>query len=139
MARGLSAYWQDVLEACNAIEDVMSGISLEECLSKRAMRGNSVFGVVYSGLIVLQAEVSELLHDSSGVSWLCYHWSRLQGISYVTRARTSKPCRDSTRKLLDFRVDCTLPRPPPSTAVDRSDVHNRTGSLGASPRLCWTE
>ena len=38
MARDLSAYLQDVLEACNSIEDVMSGVSLEEYRSKSAVR-----------------------------------------------------------------------------------------------------
>jgi len=38
MARDLSAYLQDVIEACNSIEDVMSGISLEGCRNKRAVR-----------------------------------------------------------------------------------------------------
>jgi len=38
MARDLSAYLQDILEACNSIEDVMSGVSLEEYRSKRAVR-----------------------------------------------------------------------------------------------------
>ena len=38
MARDLSAYLQDILEACNSIEDVMSGVSLEEYPSKRAVR-----------------------------------------------------------------------------------------------------
>jgi len=37
MARQLFAYLQDVLEACNSIEDVMSGVSLEEYRSKRAV------------------------------------------------------------------------------------------------------
>jgi len=50
MARDVSAYLQDVLEACTAIEDVMSD--------------DAVFGLVYSDLIVLKAEVGELLHDS---------------------------------------------------------------------------
>jgi uncharacterized protein with HEPN domain len=117
MARDLSAYLQDVLEACTAIEDVMSGISVEEYRNKRAVRsaverefiiigealrrvctlderlfrsisnsraivdfGNmlahvygavddeAVFGLVYSDLIVLKAEVGELLHDSHDAS-----------------------------------------------------------------------
>ena len=38
IARDLSAYLQDILEACNSIEDVMSGVSLEEYRSKRAVR-----------------------------------------------------------------------------------------------------
>lgn len=38
MARDLSAYLQDALDACNSIEDVMSGISLDEYRSKRAVR-----------------------------------------------------------------------------------------------------
>jgi predicted nucleotidyltransferase len=38
MVRDLSAYLQDVLEACNAIEDVICGISLEEYRSMRAVR-----------------------------------------------------------------------------------------------------
>ncbi len=38
MARDLSAYLQNILEACNSIEDVMSGVSLEEYRSKRAVR-----------------------------------------------------------------------------------------------------
>jgi uncharacterized protein with HEPN domain len=112
MARDLSAYLQDVLEACNSIEDTMSGISLEEYQNKRAVRSaverefiiigealrrvsalderlfssisnsraivdfrnllahdygavddDAVFGLVYSDLIVLKAEVSELLDD----------------------------------------------------------------------------
>jgi uncharacterized protein with HEPN domain len=117
MARDLSAYLQDVLDACNSIEDVMSGISLDEYRSKRAVRSaverefiiigealrrvstlderlfssisnsraivdfrnllahdygavddDAVFGLVYSDLIVLKAEVGELLdgcHDGN--------------------------------------------------------------------------
>ena len=38
MARDISAYLQDVLEACTAIEDVMSGVSVEEYRNKRAVR-----------------------------------------------------------------------------------------------------
>lgn len=38
MARDLSAYLQDVIEACNSIEDMMSGVSLEGCRNKRAVR-----------------------------------------------------------------------------------------------------
>jgi uncharacterized protein with HEPN domain len=113
MARDLSAYLQDVLEACTAIEDVMSCVSLEEYRHKRAVRSaverefiiigealrrvgalderlfrsisnsreivdfrnmlahdygavddDAVFGLVYSDLILLKAEVSDLLHDS---------------------------------------------------------------------------
>ena len=113
MARDVSAYLQDVLEACTAIEDVMSGVSVEEYRIKRPVRSaverefiiigealrrvsalderlfrsisnsraivdfrnmlahdygavddDAVFGLVYSDLIVLKAEVGELLHDS---------------------------------------------------------------------------
>ena len=113
MARNVSAYLQDALEACTAIEDVMSGVSVEEYRTKRAVRSaverefiiigealrrvsalderlfrsisnsraivdfrnmlahdygavddDAVFGLVYSDLIVLKAEVCELLHDS---------------------------------------------------------------------------
>ncbi|WP_186698285.1 DUF86 domain-containing protein [Cyanobium sp. NS01] len=112
MARDLSAYLQDVLDACNSIQDVMSGVSLEDYRSTRAMRSaverefiiigealrrvrnldetlfssisnshaivdfrnllahdygavddDAVFGLVYSDLIVLKAEVSALLDD----------------------------------------------------------------------------
>ena len=38
MARNLSAYLQDVLEACKSIEDVMNGISLDEYRNKRAVK-----------------------------------------------------------------------------------------------------
>ena len=110
MAPELSAYFQDILEACNSIEDVMSDVSLQEYRSKRAVRSdverefiiigeaprrvnaldetlfisisnsravvdfrnllahgygavddNAVFGLVYSDLILLKAEVSVLL------------------------------------------------------------------------------
>ena len=113
MTRDVSAYLQDVLEACTAIEDVMSGVSVEEYRTKRAVRSaverefiiigealrrvsaldervfhaisnsraivdfrnmlahdygavddDAVFGLVYSDLIVLKAEVGELLHYS---------------------------------------------------------------------------
>ena len=113
MARDVSAYLQDVLEACNSIEDVMRGISLDEYRSKRSVRSaverefiiigealrrvsalderlfssisnsraivdfrnllahdygavddDAVFGLVYSDLIVLKAEVGELVDDS---------------------------------------------------------------------------
>lgn len=37
MVRDLSAYLQDILEACNSIEGVMSDVSLEEYRSKRAV------------------------------------------------------------------------------------------------------
>lgn len=112
MARDLSAYLQDVLEACNSIEDIMTGVSLDEYRSKRAVRSaverefiiigealrrvsaldeklfdsisnsraivdfrnllahdygavddDAVFGLVYSDLIVLKAEVGQLLDD----------------------------------------------------------------------------
>lgn len=114
MARDVSAYLQDALEACTAIEDVMNGVSLEEYRNKRAVRSaverefiiigealrrvsalderlfrsisnsraivdfrnmlahdygavddEAVFGLVYSDLIVLKAEVGELLQDSN--------------------------------------------------------------------------
>jgi uncharacterized protein with HEPN domain len=117
MARDLSAYLRDILDACTAIEDVMSGISLEEYRSKRAVRSaverefiiigealrrvsalderlfrsisnsraivdfrnllahdygavddDAVFGLVYSDLIVLKAEVGVLLLDSHGTN-----------------------------------------------------------------------
>ncbi len=110
MARDLSAYLQDDLDTCNSIEDVMSGISLDEYRNKRAVRSaverefiiigealsrvsalderlfssisnsraivdfrnllaldygavddDAVFGLVYSDLIVLKAEVGGLL------------------------------------------------------------------------------
>jgi len=38
MARYPSAYLQDVLEACKSIEDVMNGISLDECRNEQAVR-----------------------------------------------------------------------------------------------------
>ena len=112
MARDLSAYLQDVIEACNSIEDVMSGVSLEGYRNKRAIRSaverefiiigealrrirtldetlfssisnsraivdfrnllahdygavddDSVFGLVYSDLILLKHEVGVLLDD----------------------------------------------------------------------------
>jgi uncharacterized protein with HEPN domain len=112
MARDVSAYFQDVLDACNSIEDVMSGVSLDEYRSKRAVRSavereliifgvalrrvsaldeilccsisnsrpivdfriqlahdygavadDAVFGLDSSGLIVLKAQVGELLDD----------------------------------------------------------------------------
>ena len=40
MVRDLSAYLQDILEACNSIEGVMSDVSLEEYRSKRAVRSD---------------------------------------------------------------------------------------------------
>lgn len=113
MARDVSAYFQDALEACNSIEDVMRGISLDEYRSKRSVRSaverefiiigealrrvsalderlfssisnsraivdfrnllahdygavddDAVCGLVYSDLIVLKAEVGELVDDS---------------------------------------------------------------------------
>jgi uncharacterized protein with HEPN domain len=110
MARELSAYLFDVLEACDAIEDVMTGVTLEDYREKRSIRSSverefiiigealrrisvldsclfmkisnsrsivdfrnllthnygavndaAVYGLVYSDLIVLKAEVTELL------------------------------------------------------------------------------
>jgi len=121
MARDVSAYLQDVLDACNSIEDVMSGVSLDEYRSKRAVRSaverefiiigealrrvsaldeslfcsisnsraivdfrnllahdygavddDAVFGLVYSDLIVLKAEVGELLDDCHDANQQCY-------------------------------------------------------------------
>ena len=112
MGRDLSAYLQDILEACNSIQAVMSDVTLEEYRSKRAVRSaverefiiigealrrvsaldemlfssisnsraivdfrnllahdygavddDAVFGLVYSDLIVLKAEVGELVDD----------------------------------------------------------------------------
>ena len=113
MARDLSAYLQDIHDACIAIEEVMQGVTLEDYRRKRAVRpsverefiiigealrrintldenlfrsisnsraivdfinllahdygavdDDSVFGLVQSDLIVLKAEVKELLYDS---------------------------------------------------------------------------
>lgn len=110
MARELSAYLYDILEACDAIEDVMTGVTLEDYREKRSVRSSverefiiigkalrrisvldsclfmnisnsrsivdfrnllthyydavndaAVYGLVYSDLIVLKAEVTELL------------------------------------------------------------------------------
>jgi uncharacterized protein with HEPN domain len=40
MARDLSAYLCDIVEACNAIEDVMKGVTLEDYRKKRAIRSS---------------------------------------------------------------------------------------------------
>ena len=40
MARDLSAYLYDPIESCNAIEDVMEEITLEEYRKKRAARSS---------------------------------------------------------------------------------------------------
>jgi uncharacterized protein with HEPN domain len=117
MARDASAYLQDVLEACTAIEDVISGVSLEDYRNRRAVRSaverefiiigealrrvsaiderlfssisNSraivdfrnilahdygavddaaVFGLIFSDLLVLKVEVSDLLQDAHNAS-----------------------------------------------------------------------
>ena len=119
MVRDLSAYLQDILDACYAIEDAMNDISLEDYRRQRAVRSSverefiiigealrrisalderlflsisnsraivdfrnllahdygavdddSVFGLVCSDLIVLKAQVRELLHDLSGMNGL---------------------------------------------------------------------
>ena len=121
MARDVSAYLQDVLEVCTAIEEVMSGVSVEECRTKCAVRSavegvfiiigealrrvsalderlfrpisnscaivafrnllahdygavddDAVFGLVYSDLIAMKAEVCELLHDSHDANYPCH-------------------------------------------------------------------
>ena len=110
MPRDLTAYLQDILDAADAIADVMSGVSIEDYRNTRSIRSSverefiiigaalrrisdldsqlfasisnsraivdfrnllahdygaidddSVFGIVYSDLVVLQAEVAELL------------------------------------------------------------------------------
>ena len=110
MARKLSAYLYDIVEACDAIGDVMTGVTLENYREKRSVRSSverefiiigealrrisvldsclfmkisnsrsivdfrnllthnygavndaAVYGLVYSDLIVLRAEVAELL------------------------------------------------------------------------------
>lgn len=117
MVRDLPAYLQDVLEACNSVEDVMSDVSLDEYRGKRAVRSaaerefiiigealrrvsardetlfssisnsraivdfrnllaldygavddDAFFGLVYSDLIVLKAEVGELLDDCDNLN-----------------------------------------------------------------------
>ncbi len=40
MARELSAYLLDVLEACYAIEDVMTGVTLDDYREKRSIRSS---------------------------------------------------------------------------------------------------
>lgn len=138
MARDVSTYLQLVLEACTAIEDTISGISLEEYRNNRAVRSaiqrgfiiigealrrlsvldeklfrsisNSraiidyrkmlahdcaaadydvVFELTYSNLIILKAEICELLHDSHDANNYAIHQSRLQGISCSC---SRKPC-----------------------------------------------
>ena len=40
MARDLPAYLCDIVEACNAIEDLMQGVTLEDHREKRAIRSS---------------------------------------------------------------------------------------------------
>jgi uncharacterized protein with HEPN domain len=117
MAHNLSAYLQDVLDACNAIEDVMRHVSLEEYRTRRAVRSSverefiiigealrriseldqslfgsisnsrsiidfrnllahkygavdddSVYGLIYSDLIILKAEVQDRLRGFFGAN-----------------------------------------------------------------------
>jgi uncharacterized protein with HEPN domain len=112
MARELSAYLYDIVEACDAIEDVMTGVTLGDYREKRSVRSSvkcefiilgealrrisvldsclfvkisnsrsivdfrnllthnygavndaAVYGLIYSDLIVLRAEIAELLSD----------------------------------------------------------------------------
>lgn len=92
MARDLSAYLLDIYDACVAIEEVIEGVTLEDYRAQRAVRSSverefviidfrnllahdygavdddSVFGLVHSDLIVLKAEVGELLRDLFGAN-----------------------------------------------------------------------
>jgi uncharacterized protein with HEPN domain len=117
MARDVSAYLQDIYDACVAIEEVTEAVSLEEYRDWRAVRSSverefiiigealrrisvlderlflsisnsraiidfrnllahdygavdddSVFGLVYSDLVVLKEEVGNLLHDLFGAN-----------------------------------------------------------------------
>jgi uncharacterized protein with HEPN domain len=117
MARDLSAYLQDIFDACVAIEEVTEAVSLEEYRARRAVRSSverefiiigealrrisvlderlflsisnsraiidfrnllahdygavdddSVFGLVYSDLVVRKEEVGNLLHDLFGAN-----------------------------------------------------------------------
>ena len=117
MARDLSAYFQDIHDACCAIEDVMHSITVEDYRRQRSIRSSverefiiigealrrislldehlflsisnsraivdfrnllahnygaidddSVFGLVYSDLIILKAEVGELLYNLFGAN-----------------------------------------------------------------------
>ena len=74
MARDLSAYLQDIYDACAAIEEVIEGVTLDDYRGRRAIidfrnllthdygavDDDSVFGLVHSDLIVLKAEVGLL-------------------------------------------------------------------------------
>lgn len=40
MARDLSAYLQDILDTCNAIEDVIQDVTLDDYRSRRAIRSS---------------------------------------------------------------------------------------------------
>jgi uncharacterized protein with HEPN domain len=67
MERDPSAYLQDILEACTAIEEVMSGVSLKEYRIKRAVRSAVEREFIIIGEALRRsalAEVGELLHDS---------------------------------------------------------------------------
>ena len=121
MARDVSAYLQDIYDACVAIEEVTEAVSLEEYRDWRAVRSSverefiiigealrrisvlderlflsisnsraiidfrnllahdygavdddSVFGLVYSDLVVLKEEVGNLLHDLFGANQPCH-------------------------------------------------------------------
>jgi uncharacterized protein with HEPN domain len=74
MARDLSAYLQDIYDACVAIEEVIEGFTLDDYGGRRAIidfrnllthdygavDDDSVFGLVHSDLIALKAEVGLL-------------------------------------------------------------------------------
>jgi len=117
MGHDLSAYLQDILDACNAIQDVTLDVTLEDYRSRRAVRSSvdrefiiigealrrisgiderlissttnsrsildfrnllaheygavdddSVFGLIQSDLVVLKAEICDLLQDLFGAN-----------------------------------------------------------------------
>ena len=57
MARESTAYLFDVLEACDAIEDVMTGVTLEDYLEKRSIRSSVEREFIIIGEALLRISV----------------------------------------------------------------------------------
>jgi uncharacterized protein with HEPN domain len=78
MARDVSAYLHDIYDACVAIDErLFLSISNSRAIidfrnllahDYGAVDDDSVFGLVYSDLVVLKEEVGNLLHDLFGAN-----------------------------------------------------------------------
>ena len=127
MARDLSAYLQDIYDACVAIEEVIDGVTLDDCRGRRAIidfrnllahdygavDGDSVFELVHSDLIILKAEVGLLPCLFTPCGQVMASFQRIKSMPIASACASSQRLLTCVDAAQDRSAAARMPPPPP--------------------------